>query len=160
MGLKDLLEKNKVPLPPDFDERLNVVLLGLRKDPKFESALAAFKNKTSGGAYAMPAGLPKSVNLPTMDSEDWMGPNIRAFLDMITSPAARGMLKVLFMFIFFVSYLEAIPVFGNILSVGLDIMVAGGKAITKTIQTSIPPTFGLLPIPYASTVGLLVAAMF
>ena len=57
MGIKDVLESNSVPLPPDFDERLNLVILGLRKDPKFEDALKSFKKKT-GGALKLPANLP------------------------------------------------------------------------------------------------------
>jgi hypothetical protein len=108
----------------------------------------------------VPSGLPTQVNLPKLDSEDWMGPKIITFLDLMTSPEARGMLKALFMVIFFVSYLESIPVFGNILSVGLDIMVAGSKAITKSIQSSLPATMGLLPIPFSSIVGLMMAAVF
>lgn len=70
------------------------------------------------------------------------------------------MLKSLFMVLFFISYLESIPVFGNILSVALDIMIAGGKAITKSIQSSLPATMGLLPIPFSSIIGLMMAAVF
>jgi hypothetical protein len=154
MGLKDLLESRNIPLPSDFDDRLHLVMLGLRKDPQFDSELASFKSKTTGGGNGMPAGL------PNLDSEDWMGPKIRMFLDVITSPEARGMLKALFMVIFFISYLESIPVFGNILSVALDIMIAGGKAITKSIQSSLPATMGLLPIPFSSIIGLMMAAVF
>jgi hypothetical protein len=160
MGLKEVLESRNIPLPSDFDDRLHVVMLGLKNDPQFKSELASFKAKTRGGAYGMPSGLPTQVNLPKLDSEDWMGPKIITFLDLITSPEARGMLKALFMVIFFVSYLESIPVFGNILSVGLDIMVAGGKAITKSIQSSLPATMGLLPIPFSSIIGLMMAAVF
>ena len=153
MGIKDVLESNSVPLPPDFDERLNLVILGLRKDPKFEDALKSFKKKT-GGALKLPS------NIPNIDNEDWMGPNIINFMDVITSPAARGMLKGLFMVIFFVSYLESIPMFGNILSSALDIMLSANKIITKAIQKNMPPLIGLIPIPYASLIGLILAAMY
>ena len=94
------------------------------------------------------------------DSEDWMGPRIRWFLGAVTSPYARVMLRSLFMVIFFVSYLESIPVFGNILSVGLDIMVTGGKIITKSVQKQIPFVMGLIPLPYAGLVGLMMAAIY
>ena len=165
MGLKDILEEHKVPLPADFDKRYDIVLKCLRRDPNCDAELRQYRGGfkiITGGAipYAVPAGMPKNLGLPDIDSEDWMGPNIRLFLDTVTSPAARGMLKLLFMVIFFVSYLEAIPVFGNILSVALDVMVAASKSITKVIQTNIPPMFGLLPIPYASMVGLVVAALY
>lgn len=173
MVLKDVLQANKVPLPADFDERLNLVMLGLRRDPGFNAALQKFKEQ-DGGALKMPAFASKmKANIPAtattpismappmeLDSEDWMGPRIKWFLDAITSPYARVMLRGLFMVVFFVSYLEAIPVFGQILSAGLDIVTAGSKAITKTIQRQIPPAMGLLPIPYASLVGMVIAGIY
>jgi len=158
MGIKDVLESNNVPLPPDFDERLDLVVLGLRKDPKFEDALKKFKAKT-GGAFKLPS-TPTMKGMPSINNEDWLGPNIINFMDVITSPAARGLLKGLFMVIFFVSYLESIPVFGNILSAALDIMVAANKTITKAVQKNLPPLIGLIPVPYASLIGLILAAMY
>lgn len=173
MGLKDVLESNKVPLPPDFDERLNLVMLGLRRDPKFNAELQKFKSKQDGGlkipsfAKGLNANIPATANTSaslappmSLDSEDWMGPRIKWFLDTITSPYVRVMLRGLFMVIFFVSYLEAIPVFGTVLSVGLDVMVTGSKVVTKSIQKQIPFVMGLIPIPYASLVGLIMAAIY
>ena len=160
MGLKDILNSHNVELPDDFDEREKLVIKCLRRDPDCDSALAEYKNKVGGGAKIPSALSSGNVKLPNIDSEDWLGPRIRNFLDLITSPAARGILKTLFMVIFFVSYLESIPVAGNLLSVALDVMIAGSKMMTKVIQTNIPPMFGLLPIPYASMVGLVVSAMF
>ena len=186
--IKQVLEDNKVPLPPDFDERLNLLVMGLRRDPKFETALSEFKRAPSaphqGGATfpsipklplksadtafekvsalpsEIPAEAPAATQAPKVDSEDWLGPNIVSFLDVVTSPAARGMLKGLFMVIFFVSYLESIPVFGSILAAGLDLVIAGNKMITKTIQKNLPPLIGLIPLPYSSLVGLILAAMY
>jgi hypothetical protein len=173
MGLKDVLEANKVPLPPDFDERFNLVMLGLRRDPKFNAELQKFKSKQDGGlkipsfAKGLNANVPATTTTPismapamAIDSEDWMGPRIKWFLDAVTSPYARVMLRGLFMIIFFASYLESIPVFGSILSVGLDFMVTSGKIITKSIQKQIPFMMGLLPVPYASLVGLIMAAIY
>jgi len=173
MGLKDVLEANKIPLPADFDERFNLVILGLRRDPKFNTELEKFKNKQDGGlkipafAKGLKANIPATANASaslappmSLDSEDWMGPRIKWFLDTITSPYVRVMLRGLFIVIFFVSYLEAIPVFGNILSVALDIMVTGGKIITKSVQKQIPFFMGLIPIPYASLIGLIMAAIY
>jgi hypothetical protein len=190
MALREVLEANKVPLPPDFDERFNLVMMGLRKDPKFDEELQKFKEQTGGiklskmsdkfksGIKSAKDDIQSRVssvtdNIPAtsnasisfappmeLDSEDWMGPRIRWFLGAITSPYARVMLRSLFMVIFFVSYLEAIPVFGNILSVGLDVMITGGKIITKSVQKQIPFIMGLLPLPYASLVGLMMAAIY
>jgi len=190
MALREVLEANKVPLPPDFDERLNLVMMGLRKDPKFDEELHKFKEQTGGiklskmtdkfksGIKSVRDDIQSRVssvtdNIPAtsnasisfappmdLDSEDWMGPRIRWFLGAITSPYARVMLRSLFMVIFFVSYLEAIPVFGNILSVGLDVMITGGKIITKSVQKQIPFVMGLIPLPYASLLGLMMAAIY
>ena len=190
MGLKDILEANKVPLPSDFDERFNLVMMGLRKDPKFDEELRKFKEQTGGlklskmtdkfksginsvrddiqsRVTSVTDKIPATPDTPSslappmeLDSEDWMGPRIRWFLGAVTSPYARVMLRSLFMVIFFVSYLESIPVFGNILSVGLDVMVTGGKIITKSIQKQVPFLMGLLPLPYAGLVGLIMAAIY
>ena len=190
MALKEVLEANKVPLPPDFDERFNLVMMGLRKDPKFDEELQKFKEQTGGiklskmsdkfksGIKSVKDDIQSRVSSVTdniaatsnasmsfappmeLDSEDWMGPRIRWFLGAITSPYARVMLRSLFMVIFFVSYLEAIPVFGNILSVGLDVMITGGKIITKSVQKQIPFVMGLIPLPYASLIGLMMAAIY
>jgi len=163
MGVKDILKQNNVPLPPDFDERLKVLELGLRRDPSFQSALEEFKNKQVGGAnipYATPVGKIGNIGLPDAIGDDWLGPKMVSFLDMVTSPEARAMLKTLFFFLFFLKYLEATPIFGNILSAALDTMISAAKALIKFIQTMLPPTFGLLPIPYASMSGLIMAAIF
>lgn len=153
MGLKDILESNNIPLPSDFEERLNVVQKGLRREPGFESELEKFKaGVDSGTSYT-------SIPITDMDDEDWLGPNIRSFLDAITSPAARGVLKSMFMVIFFMSYIEQIPVFGRILSASLDVMIASGKMITKTIQKNIPPLVGLIPLPYMSLIGMIMAGL-
>ena len=64
------------------------------------------------------------------------------------------------MVIFFVSYLEKLPAFGNIIGATLDVMVAGTRIITKSIQKNLPPVIGLLPLPYASLFGIVLAGMF
>ena len=144
MGLKDVLERNKVPLPPDFDERMDIVVAALRRSPSYESKMKAFKRKQRGG----------------QSGEDWLGPQLQTFIDVITSPGAREMLRGVFAVIFFVSYLEKIPVFGNILSAALDLMIMGTKMITKTIQKNLPPLIGLIPLPFASLFGIMLAALF
>ena len=116
MALREVLEANKVPLPPDFDERFNLVMMGLRKDPKFDEELQKFKEQTGGiklskmsdkfksGIKSAKDDIQSRVssvtdNIPAtsnasisfappmeLDSEDWMGPRIRWFLGAITSP--------------------------------------------------------------------------
>lgn len=158
MGLKDVLQKHNIPLPPDFDERLDVVVSGLKRSPGYKQKLEAFKNQKGGAdPVSLINGIPINVK-PVR--EDWLGPTLRWFLTVSTSPFSRNLLEALFMVIFFLSYLESIPVFGSILSAGLDLFLAGGKMLTKTIQSALPPMIGMIPLPYASLVGIMMAAVF
>lgn len=155
MGLRDTLEKHNVPIPEDFDERLDIIVSGLKKKSDFNEKLEKFK-KQSGGAEEPPPAAPPIVP----DSEDYLGPRIRWFLTAVTSPYARTMLEGIFMVVFFVSYLESIPVFGSILSASLDIILAGGKIMVKSVQSLLPAAVGVIPIPYASMIGIMMASLF
>jgi hypothetical protein len=157
MGLRDTLEKHKVPIPDDFDERLDIIIAGLKHKSNYKQKLEKFKNHrpTRGGAEPDPVAPPV---IP--DSEDYLGPRLRWFLSAVTSPYARTMLEGIFMVVFFVSYLEKIPVFGSILSASLDVILAGGKIMVKSVQSLLPAAIGVIPIPYASMAGIAMAALF
>jgi len=157
MGLRDTLEKHKIPIPDDFDERLDIIVSGLKRKSNYKQKLEKFKKHrpTRGGAEPAPVAPPV---IP--DSEDYLGPRLRWFLSAITSPYARTMLEGIFMVVFFISYLEKIPVFGSILSASLDIILAGGKIMVKTVQSMLPAAIGVIPIPYASMVGIAMASLF
>jgi hypothetical protein len=165
MGLRDTLERHKVPIPDDFDERLDIIIAGLKRKPSYKQKLEKFKQKhrptsgphgTRGGADEPPPVAPPVVP----DSEDYLGPRLRWFLKAVTSPYARTLLEGIFMVVFFVSYLEKIPVFGSILSASLDIILAGGKIMVKSVQSLLPAAIGVIPIPYASMAGIAMAALF
>jgi hypothetical protein len=157
MGLRDTLEKHNIPIPVDFDERLDIIVAGLKRKSNYKQKLEKFKKHrpTTGGAEPAPVAPPL---IP--DSEDYLGPRLRWFLSAMTSPYARTMLEGIFMVVFFVSYLEKIPVFGSILSASLDIILAGGKIMVKTVQSLLPAAVGVIPIPYASMVGIAMASLF
>ena len=122
-------------------------------DGKFEK-LNKFKNSTKkGGADNIPIPIKNDPN-------DYLGPRLRWFVEVIGSPYAQSVVRVLFMVLFFVSYLESTPAFGSILGASLDVLVAGGKALTKTIQTNLPPLVGLIPLPFMGLVGMAMAAAF
>jgi hypothetical protein len=166
MGLRDILETHNLPIPDDFDERLDVIVAGLQRKPDYHTKLDAFKKKTAGGGmpvvFSPPTpGEPVPV-APTLkpDSEDYLGPRIRWFLKAVTSPYGRTLLEGTFLVVFFVSYLEKIPVFGSILSAALDVILAGGKILAKTVQSTLPALVGLIPLPYASLMGIMLAAIF
>jgi len=152
MGLRDILETHKIPLTDDFDERLDILVSGLKKKPDFSRKLASFK-KTHGGADVVSPPL-------TPDSNDYLGPRLRWVLNAATSPYARTMLEGIFMIVFFIAYLEKVPVFGSILSASLDVILAGGKILVKSVQSALPPMVGLIPLPYMSMVGISLAALF
>jgi hypothetical protein len=154
MGLRDTLEKHKVPIPDDFDERLDIIIAGLKRKSNYKQKLEKFK-RHHGGAEPDPVAPPV---IP--DSEDYLGPRLRWFLTAVTSPYARTLLEGIFMVVFFVSYLEKIPVFGSILSASLDIILAGGKIMVKSVQSLLPAAIGVIPLPYTSMAGIAIAALF
>ena len=155
MNVEEVFLKHGLPLPSDIGERLHLLELGLRGDQRYHNALREFKKPTqSGGMFPT---VPIKVNY---DETDFLGPQLRWFLNVVTSPYARGMLEVVFMVVFFISYLEKTPVLGGILGASLDIVLAASKSLIKSVQKMIPPTLGLLPIPYASLVGMVMASIF
>jgi len=157
MGLRDTLEKHKVPIPDDFDERLDIIVSGLKRKSNYKQKLEKFKHHrpTRGGAEPDPVAPPV---IP--DSEDYLGPRLRWFLTAVTSPYARTLLEGIFMVVFFISYLEKIPVFGSILSASLDVILAGGKIMVKSVQSLLPAAIGVIPLPYTSMAGIAMAALF
>jgi hypothetical protein len=136
-------------------ERLDLVLKGLRRDPAFEKELADFNKKPQkgGGEYDIPIPV-------KMTKGDFLGSELRWFVNVMGSPYAQVVVKLLFMVLFFLSYLENIPVVGSILSAVLDVMLAGGRILIKSVQKALPPLIGLIPLPYMSMVGIMLAAVF
>jgi len=188
-GLLEILKKHNLPVPDDYEERVDAVVACLRKSPDCKKKLDAFK-KPKGGAFwsrsqqpqltpeeqAMADAKAKAEAPPPLepwddkkgkypstskfvpprffpDSNDYLGPRLKWLLKASASPYAPAMFEALFMVLFLLSYLEKIPVFGSILSASLDLILAGGKVLLKTIQATIPPTFGLIPLPYSYMVG-------
>jgi hypothetical protein len=152
MGLRDTLEKHKIPIPEDFDERLDIIVSGLKRKSNYKEKLEKFKKHRGGAEPVAPPIVP--------DSEDYLGPRLRWFLNAMTSPYARTVLQGVFMVVFFLSYLEKIPLFGSILSASLDVILAGGKTLVKSVQSILPAAIGVIPLPYASMVGIAMAAIF
>ena len=56
--------------------------------------------------------------------------------------------------VFTLNTLEKSPLFGDILASALDITAAALPVLASVSQTQTPILVGLLPLPYASTVGL------
>jgi hypothetical protein len=151
MALLEVLDRHNVPYDKEeVIKRLDIFIKGLRRDPDFEEELKKFK-KQKGGAIP--------IEVKPSDG-DFLGPQLRWFVEVIGSPYAQSAIRVLFMVLFFMSYLESIPAFGSILSAGLDITIAGTKMLVKSVQKALPVMFGLLPLPLSSLLGMSLAALF
>lgn len=150
MALFEILDRSGVPYNrDDVVKRVDILVKGLRGDPTYESEMESY-TKQRGGAE------------PTVkpSHDDYLGPQMRWFVEALGSPYAQTAIRVVFMVVFFVSYLESIPAFGSILSAALDITVMGGKMLVKTVQSLLPNIIGLIPLPYTNFLGMGVAAVF
>lgn len=156
VALFDVLDRHGVQYDKEeANKRYEILIKGLRRDPTFEADLKQF-NQQSGGAED-----PDAIPIPVRPSkDDFLGPQLRWIVEGLGSPYSRSVVRILFMVLFFVSYLEKLPVFGGILSAVLDVMLAGGRILIKTVQKAIPPLFGIIPLPLMSLVGIAMAAVF
>jgi hypothetical protein len=185
-GLLELLKRHKVPIPDDYEERVDAVVACLRKSPDCKKKLDAFRQQKGGALtpeeQALADARAKASAPPPLepwndskgkypstskfvpprffpDNNDYLGPRLKWLLKASASPYAPAMFEALFMVLFFLSYLEKIPVFGSILSVSLDLILAGGKVLLKTVQSILPTTFGLIPLPYSYMFGFGLSAL-
>jgi hypothetical protein len=62
--------------------------------------------------------------------------------------------RISFAFIFFLSYIESIPVAGSLISASLDIALSGGRILIKQLQALVPTLVGLIPLPFMNLIGL------
>lgn len=161
MGLEELLDKYGVPKPADFQERLDIVVAGLRGDPSYKTKLDHFSSQSGGADPGMEVlrGFPSIPIKMKPVSEDWLGPRLRWILDTSTSQYSRVMLESLFMIVFILGYVESVPVIGSIISVSLDLILMGGKMVTKTLQSILPVAIGAIPLPYTFFLGFGLSAL-
>lgn len=155
MALLEVLDRHGVSYDKEeVKKRHDLLIKGLRRDPAFEKELAEFKKGTSsqkGGADEIPIPV-------KMTKDDFLGSEARWFVEVMGSPYAQVVIRILFSLLFFVSYLENIPAFGTILSAVLDVTLAGGRILVKTLQKMIPPVVGIIPLPFMSFVGIAIAS--
>jgi hypothetical protein len=156
MALLEVLDRHGVQYDkPETETRLKLLIKGLRRDPSFERELAAFKKQKGGADPSMEIPIPVK-----MTKDDFLGSEARWFVEVMGSPYAQVVVKVLFTFLFFISYLENIPIAGSLLSAVLDVTLAGGRVLIKTVQKALPPLFGLIPLPLTGLLGLTLASVF
>jgi hypothetical protein len=83
------------------------------------------------------------------------------------NPAIQGGIKSVQMivrmiipFIFILDTLENTPLFGDLIGAALDVTAAALPVMASSIQTVTPSIVGLIPIPLAGTVGILLGWLF
>jgi len=148
------LEEHGVPVTDDTRERMELFISRMKNEPGSEERLAKYAAEApqAGGAQ---------IPIPVIPSkDDFLGPEVRWIVDVMGSPYMVVFVRMLLTVIFFVSYLEELPVFGGILSSVLDLMVTGGRVLVKVVQRFLPPLVGLVPLPFMGIVGMVIAGVF
>lgn len=149
------LEQHGVPVTDDTRTRMELFLDNIRRKSGAQERLQEYAKQQSGGADedVIPIEVKPSSN-------DFLGPQLKWFVEVMGTPYAQVVVRMLFTVLFFVSYLEKLPVLGGILSAVLDLTITGGRVMIKTIQKALPPMIGLIPLPFMSIVGMVAAAVF
>lgn len=152
MAFFEVLDRNGVKYDrEETQKRYDLLIKGLRRDPNFSKELEAFKKEApqKGGQIPIPIKMTKG---------DFLGSEARWFVEVMGSPYAQVVVRLLFMVLFFLSYVESIPIFGSILSAVLDLTLAGGRILIKSMQKFVPLMMAVIPLPYMNFAGLAVAA--
>lgn len=153
MALLEVLDRHKIPYDKaEVTERLNLLIKGLKRDPGYVDAMKEFK-KQKGGASEIPIAAPNAKG-------DFLGNEMRWIVSATASPYIQVAVRILFTFLFFLSYVESIPIFGSMLSAALDVYMAGGRVLMKTMQKGLPLVTSLFPLPYMNFFGMGVASAF
>jgi hypothetical protein len=74
--------------------------------------------------------------------------------------SAQMVVRMIIPFIFILDTLENTPLFGDLIGAALDVTAAVLPVMASTIQTMTPSIVGLIPIPLAGTVGILLGWLF
>jgi hypothetical protein len=90
---------------------------------------------------------------------DFLGNAARWWVEAASTPYVGSLMKLTFFFLFFLSYVESTPLVGRALSVALDLGLAGGRVLIKSLQAGLPTLMGLLPFPYAHVGGVALATV-
>ena len=74
--------------------------------------------------------------------------------------SAQLMVRTIIPFIFILDTLENTPLFGDLIGAALDVTAAVLPVMASSIQTLTPGVVGLIPIPLAGTVGIILGWLF
>jgi hypothetical protein len=161
------LRRHKIP----FDEeevyqRIDLIVDALEGKEGTKERLRAFAKAGQAGGEdpVQEKDIPvKDIPDPPQvedDDQDFLSPQIKWFMETISSPAAQVAWRMLFTIIFFVSYVESIPIFGDAVGAALDVVVNISEVAIASIQNAFPYLLSIIPLPYMNIVGVLLATLF
>lgn len=173
-GLLRLFQKYKIEHDPeDIREKFSILIKTLRGQRKQSGGNAlASRAMTALGGLRLPDKPPSisglvakaaGTEIPPVTVEktprDFLGNAARWWVKAAESPYLSSLVRLTFFVMFFLSFIESTPVIGSVLSVALDLVLAGGKIVMKSFQKAVPSTLGLLPIPFASLLGVMLVTI-
>ena len=97
------------------------------------------------------------------DEVDFISPATSQAIDGLLSifiPEVRLPIKTGLGFVFILSYVESLPIFGQLVAAALDMTAAVLPIIAVNFQNFTPLVVGLIPIPYANLVGVAIGYVF
>lgn len=152
-----ILKARKIAFDPEETRvRAELVLDSLRGKTGALKRLREFgRSKQAGGAAAFPTIPIKVPDTPG----DFVGQEGRWFIKAAGSPYLQSLVRMSFAVLFFLSYIEAIPIAGSLISASLDIALSGGRILIKQVQTLVPTLVGLIPLPFMNLVGLMMVSI-
>jgi hypothetical protein len=133
-GLKQLAEQEPVQQAEQVQE-------SYQNAEPVEEGTPAEKEDTSGSAYDAIV-------------DRWL-----KFWFALTPEFIKDPINMISPFMYPLKTLESIPVYGESLAVAVDVVAQMNKNLSKMAQMYTPMIMGLLPIPEASTVGIIVGYM-
>lgn len=159
------LRRYKVPFDEDeLFQRMDLIVDALEGKEGTKERLRAFaKTGQAGGEDPAKEDPVKDIPDPPKvedDDQDFLSPQIKWFMETISSPAAQVAWRMLFTIIFFVSYVESIPIFGDAVGAALDVLVNISEVAIASIQNAFPYLVSIIPLPYMNIVGVLLATLF
>lgn len=173
-GLLRLLQKYNIEHDPeDIREKFSILIKTLRGQRKQSGGNAlASRATTALGGLRLPDKPPSlsglvakaaGTEIPPVTIQktpgDFLGNAARWWVKAAESPYLSSLVRLTFFVMFFLSFLESTPLIGSIVSVALDVALAVGKMVIKSLQKAIPSLLGLIPLPYTQLMGVMLVTV-
>ena len=97
------------------------------------------------------------------DEVDFISPATSSAIDGLLSifiPEVRLPIKTALGFVFILSYVESLPIFGQLVAAAFDMTAAVLPIIAVNFQNFTPLVVGLIPVPYANLIGVAIGYVF